>query len=455
MRNLALGFYSLAMWLAQPLLRAKLAQRAKQEPMYAQHMAERFGYYEAPASAAATAPAGQVWVHAVSLGETRAAAILIAQLRSSLPGMCLLLTHGTATGRAEGAKLLQVGDVQAWLPWDTQGAVQRFLDHFKPRIGIVMETEVWPNLCAQAQRSGVPLVLANARLNERSARSAQRMAWVARPAYAAFTQVWAQTPEDAQRLQTVGAQHVSVQGNVKYDAAIDAAMVQRGRAWRATGARPVILLASSRDAEEASFLEQIKANSLINIAQAAIEFVAPTVQDAKASQEARPPHPSVQWMIVPRHPQRFNEVAQLITQAGLSLSRRSEWGAQPTPADVWLGDTLGEMALYYGLADVALLGGSFAPLGGQNLIEAIAAGCPVVMGPHTFNFADAAQTAQQQGAAVRAADMGTAVQAAQSIVADSAWQTAMRRAGAQWLGNSRGATQRMARAVATLLPQLD
>jgi 3-deoxy-D-manno-octulosonic-acid transferase len=451
MRSLALGFYSLVMWLAQPLLRAKLAQRAKQEPMYAQHMAERFGYYEVSVSAVPTAPPGLVWVHAVSLGEARAAAILIAQLRDLLPGMRLLLTHGTATGRAEGAKLLQSGDVQAWLPWDTQGAVQRFLDHFKPRIGIVMETEVWPNLCAQAQRSGVPLVLANARLNERSARSAQRMAWIARPAYAAFSQVWAQTPEDAQRLQAVGAQQVSVQGNVKYDATLDAAMVQRGRAWRTASARPVVMLASSREGEEALFLEQIKAKTHINIAQAAIKFAAPMGQNANTLQATRLPDPGVQWIIVPRHPQRFDDVAQMITQAGFSLSRRSTWDAQPTPADVWLGDTLGEMALYYGLADVALLGGSFAPLGGQNLIESIAAGCPVVMGPHTFNFADAAQTAQAQGAAVREPHMAAAVQAAQAIVTDSAWHTAMRSAGQQWLGTSRGATGRMAQMLVKML----
>jgi 3-deoxy-D-manno-octulosonic-acid transferase len=451
MRGLALAFYSLVMWLAQPLLRAKLAQRAKQEPMYAQDMAERFGYYETPVSAVPTAPTGLVWVHAVSLGETRAAVILIAQLRDLLPGMRLLLTHGTATGRAEGAKLLQASDVQAWLPWDTQGAVQRFLEHFKPRIGIVMETEVWPNLCAKARRSGVPLVLANARLNERSTRSAQRMAWIARPAYAAFTQVWAQTPEDAVRLQAVGAQHVSVQGNVKYDATIDATMVQRGRAWRAAGACPVIMLASSRDGEEVLFLEQLKEQTLTNITQAAMEFAAPKVQDPNTPQAVMPPPPNVQWMIVPRHPQRFDEVAQLITQAGFSLSRRSEWGAQPTPADVWLGDTLGEMALYYGLADVALLGGSFAPLGGQNLIEAIAAGCPVVMGPHTFNFADAADTAQAQGAAVREPTMGAAVQAARAIVTDSAWHTVMRSAGEHWLSTSRGATQRMTHALVKML----
>jgi 3-deoxy-D-manno-octulosonic-acid transferase len=448
--NLALSLYSAAMWLAQPLLRAKLARRAKQEPSYGLHLAERFGRYGAPWPAAQSTEAGTVWIHAVSLGETRAAAILLAHLRSLLPGMRLLLTHSTATGREEGASLLQPGDVQAWLPWDTQGATQRFFNHFKPRIGIVMETEVWPNLCAQAQRSGVPLVLANARLNDSSQRSALRIAWLARPAYAAFMQVWAQTPDDALRLISVGAHGVSVQGNVKYDATPDAAQVQQGRAWRAVGERPVIVLASAREGEEAEFLEQITALALEQRARTATQFVA-SIDPSDATPTPSAYHSSVQWLVVPRHPQRFEAVAQAIIKAGFTLSRRSQWGTQPVVADIWLGDSLGEMALYYGLADVALLGGSFAPLGGQNLIEAIATGCPVVMGPHTFNFADAAQTAQAQGAAVREADMAAALRAARAVVADPAWRAAMRSAGAQWLAASRGAAQRMAGAVVEIL----
>jgi 3-deoxy-D-manno-octulosonic-acid transferase len=366
------------------------------------------------------------------LGETRATAILLAQLREALPGMRLLLTHSTATGREEGHKLLHSGDVQAWLPWDTRAATAQFFKHFQPRIGIVMETEVWPNLCAAAQRAGVPMVLANARLNDKSMRTAQRIAWLARPAYASFVQVWAQTEADAQRLKAVGAQSVGVQGNVKFDAAPTDALVQRGRAWRTTSGRPVVLLASSREGEESLFLEQIKALAQRNNAQAAMLSV-------------------VQWLIVPRHPQRFDEVAALITQAGLTLSRRSQWSDTPVPSDVWLGDSLSEMALYYGLSDCALLGGSFAPLGGQNLIEAIAAGCPIVMGPHTFNFADAATTAVEQGAALRVEDMQRGVEAALQLIADVAGREAMQHSGSQWLAGSRGAAQRMAQAVIRLV----
>ena len=436
--------YSLAMWCAQPILRAKLRRRAASEPMYAQHIAERFGNY----ATSSTTPVQQdwVWVHAVSLGETRAAAVLVAQLRLALPGMRLLLSHSTATGRAEGAKLLKPGDKQVWLPWDTQGATAQFMKHFQPRIGIVMETEVWPNLCAAAQSAGVALVLANARLNEKSMRAAQRIAWLARPAYASFAQVWAQTDADAQRLKAVGAHNVSVQGNVKFDAAPNHAQVQLGRAWRTALQHPVVMLASSREGEEALFLEHIKAIAQVFTAQPAINYV------------ARMSQPKVQWLIVPRHPQRFDEVAALITQAGFTVSRRSQWPQQdaanpPTPADVWLGDSLGEMGLYYGLADCALLGGSFAPLGGQNLIEAIAAGCPVVMGPHTFNFADAAATAQEQGAALRVSDMAQGVTSAVTLATQTAPLDVMRVAGEQWLSASRGAAQRMAQAVTRLLQQ--
>jgi 3-deoxy-D-manno-octulosonic-acid transferase len=459
MHSLLLAAYSTLMWLLQPVLRAKLARRAKAEPAYAQHMAERFGYYTQAAQLGQGTPV--VWVHAVSLGETRAAAILLAQLRSQLPGMRLLLTHSTATGRAEGAKLLQPGDKQVWLPWDTLGATQRFLRHFRPQIGILMETEIWPSLCAQAQRAGVPLVLANARLNVKSLRSAQRVAWLARPAYASLAQVWAQTEADAQRLATIGAQHISVQGNLKYDIALDAAQVAQGRAWRQATQRPVILLASSREGEEALFLQAISALQAVDPAQAAMQNIAS----------------SVQWMIVPRHPQRFDEVAALIVQAGFSMSRKSNWSMTTdtetaignatekstaltathvlapvaAPVQVWLGDSLGEMALYYSLSHSALLGGSFAPLGGQNLIEGIAAGCPIILGPHTFNFADAATSAVEQGAAVRVADMPSGLQAALQLTANAPQHTAMQHAGQHWLASSRGAAQRMAAEVVRVL----
>jgi 3-deoxy-D-manno-octulosonic-acid transferase len=315
---------------------------------------------------------------------------LIAALREQLPGVRLLLTHGTATGREQGQALLRPGDVQVWQPWDTPAATARFLTHFRPRLGVLMETEVWPNLLAQAQMHSVPVVLANARMSETSLRRALRLSALARPAYCALSAVLAQTEDDAQRLRLLGAPVRAVLGNLKFDATPDARQCALGQQARSALVRPVLMLASSREGEEALLLRAL----------------------------AGLPRPwPFELLIVARHPQRFSQVAELIESQGYAVSRRSQWGADisawPPPAgSVWLGDSLGEMALYCSLADLALLGGSFERLGGQNLIEAAACGCPVIMGPHTFNFSEAAEQARQEQAAARVDDMQQALQLA-------------------------------------------
>ncbi|MBP6599476.1 MAG: 3-deoxy-D-manno-octulosonic acid transferase [Giesbergeria sp.] len=443
MSGAALWLYSALTWAAQPLLRRKLRRRAVAEPGYGEHIAERFGHY-APSLDRADRAAPLVWIHAVSLGETRAAAILLTALRQQLPGMRLLLTHGTATGRAEGAKLLQPGDVQVWQPWDTRAAVARFLQRFRPAVGLLMETELWPNLVAGCRAHGVPLALVNARLSDTSQRQAQRLAWLARPAYAALAAVWAQTELDAQRLRSLGAPVQAVLGNLKFDLVPDAAPLAQGRAWRTHSARPVVLFASSREGEEALWLE----NALDLASKQPLDHTGRALEAIKSGVNQRQ---DVQWLIVPRHPQRFDEVAQLLEGAGLSVSRRSQWTDEPVAADVWLGDSLGEMALYYGLADVALLGGSFAPLGGQNLIEAAACACPVVLGPHTFNFAEAAELACAAGAAQRATDMAQGAALACALAQDGAALAAAQQRAAQFAQAHRGAAQATAVAVAGLL----
>jgi 3-deoxy-D-manno-octulosonic-acid transferase len=428
----------MVMWLAQPLLRHKLNQRALAEPEYGQHMEERLGYYDA-ATAQAAQGGGFVWVHAVSLGETRAAEVLIQQLRFQLPNMRLLLTHGTATGRIQGRGLLQQGDLQVWQPWDSVGAVRRFIAQFQPRIGLLIETEVWPTLTAECRRAGVPLCLVNARLNETSLRKALQLRWLSRPTYAALAAVWAQSQDDANRLQQLGAPVRGVFGNFKFDTQPDAAQLQRGQTLRKSSARPVLMFASSREGEEALLLRIFKEKwpiTPIDSAQAAIK------------EEATP----MQWLIVPRHPQRFDEVVAMFEAAGFSVSRRSQWTADtPLPADIWIGDSVGEMPMYFGMADAALLGGSFAPLGGQNLIEAAACACPVIMGPHVFNFAQAAQAAAEAGAAFAVPDIRSAVDAALGLLAAPA---ELAQARQQAIGLSRahaGAAKRTAEAVRTLL----
>ena len=407
--------YSLLVMGAQPFLRRKLRRRGVVEPGYLHAVGERFGQYATPAQP------GAVWIHAVSLGETRAAAVLVDHLRKLQPGVRILLTHGTATGRAEGERLLRDGDLQAWLPWDTPRAVRRFLNHFQPSVGVLMETEVWPNLVAQCNARGLPLVLANARLSDKSLTQARRLSRLSRPAYASLAAVWAQTEGDAQRLAQAGATVKGVFGNVKFDAEPDPAQLAQGRAWRAGMQAPVVMFASSREGEEADFFRILQAH--VSLAR------------------------SARWLVVPRHPQRFDEVAVLAAQHGFTVSRRSHWGAQPEAAEVWIGDSLGEMALYYGLADVALLGGSFAPLGGQNLIEAAACRCPIVMGPHTFNFSEAAQLAQAAGAALRVQTLEEGVLAAVALAADPARHADAAQAAQQFAAAHQGAANRTAQAV--------
>ena len=437
--RLALAAYGVVMRSLQPLLRRKLRRRGQQEPGYLVHMPQRHGSYEE----APPAP-GRVWVHAVSLGETRAAAILIETLRGMWPDMRLLLTHSTATGWAQGQSLLRTGDAQAWLPWDTPEATHRFVQHHRPRLGILMETEVWPLLVQACAHAQVPLVLANARLNEKSLHSGLRWSLLSRPAYRGLSAVLAQSPEDAERLQQLGAHVQAVLGNLKFDVpsqpdALALAQVWR-RQWQIQGQpRPVVMLASTREGEEALWLQALMADA-----------------DRLAAFRAV----GVLWLLVPRHPQRFDEVHALVAAQGLVVSRRSAWTpgwpaagdrAEKTEktekTEVWLGDSLGEMPVYFQSADMALLGGSFMPLGGQNLIEAAAFGCPVIMGLHTFNFAEAAQNAQAAGAAVRVGDMDAALDQVLAWLRRPAECANARQQGLQLVAQSRGAAMRYAQAI--------
>ena len=427
MSRIFLSIYSLLMWLAQPFLRRKLARRSLQEPGYSEAAQERFGHYSQPKEIQPEL----VWVHAVSLGETRTAALLVKALRAEYPGLRILLTNGTATGRAEGIGLLREGDIQVWQPWDSAAAVARFFDHFKPRIGLLMETEVWPNLVAAASARAVPLVLVNARMSDKSLQQALTISPLSYPAFGALAAVYAQTDDDARRFRQLGVEAAGVFGNLKFDARPDVDQQSVGKAWRQALGRPVVMFASSREGEEAGFFEQVAA--------ARGNSVAPI------------------FLVVPRHPQRFDEVEALAVQHGLQVSRRSTWAGGPAgdeaamKADVWLGDSLGEMALYYALGDVALLGGSFEPLGGQNLIEAAACGCPVVMGPHTFNFSEAADLAQAAGAARRVTDIAEAVRTSLALLARPNAHQAAVAASLAFAAGNRGATQKTLAALQPLL----
>jgi 3-deoxy-D-manno-octulosonic-acid transferase len=420
--RLARWAYGAVLRLLTPAYLLRLWRRGKAEPLYRHAVGQRLGLGYTP-----TEP-GRLWLHAVSLGETRAAAPLIDALRERQPGLRLLLTHSTATGCAAGRELLRDGDAQTWLPYDTPGAVRRFLRHWQPAAGVLMETEIWPTLQREADRAGVPMVLANARLSAKSLRQGERFAALMRPAARRLKLALAQSEADAQRLRQAGVAEVQVCGNLKYDLHPDAALLERGQRWRAQLARPVVLMAVSREGEEAALLAAW----------------------AQLPAAGRP-----LLVIVPRHPQRFDEVAAMVEAQGLRLARRSSWDDAPPQdalaAEVWLGDSMREMPLYYGVADVALLGGSFEKLGGQNLIEAAACGCPLLMGPHTFNFAEAAVLALEAGAAQRVADLHAAIAEGLALCADSARRQAMQQAAQDFAARRRGAAARMAATIAALL----
>jgi len=419
--TLARAAYSALLRLGTPLYLARLWWRGREEPAYRQHWDERLG-----GGAVVAGKTGALWLHAVSLGETRAATALVDALRKDVPGLRLLLTHGTATGREAGKALLREGDTQVWLPYDTPGATRRFLRRHRPRLGVLMETEIWPGLLHQARRAGIPVVLANARLSEKSERKGERFKSLLEPAVQGLALVLAQTDADAGRLIRAGATNVRVSGNLKFDVTPNPRLMARGLEWRQTLARPVVLAASTREGEEPPLLQ----------AWAAL------------------PAPRPLLLLVPRHPQRFDAVAGMVPAQGLQLVRRSSFGDLPPAgagsADVWLGDSLGEMPLYYASADVALLGGSFAPLGGQNLIEAAACGCPVVMGPHTFNFAEAAELSLGAGAAIRVDDLEAGIRRAVALASDPARNQWVHRAFA-FSAAHRGAAQRMAGEIVALM----
>ena len=411
-QRLALAAYTFALRLLLPAILLRYWLRGRKEPGYRIAMRERLGLVP-------QVEPGAVWLHAVSLGETRAATALVEALRQRRPQMRLLLTHGTATGREAGKALLRAGDRQSWLPLDTPGAVRRFLLRTRPAVGVLMETEIWPNLLHGAARQGVPMVLANARLSERSARRGERFAALMRPAAAAVAEVLAQTQDDAGRLRAAGARSVVLAGNLKFDVRPAPALLERGRRWHAAIGRPVLLAAITREGEEALLMREW----------------------------AGVPGPRPFLIVVPRHPQRFDAVEALLAAAGLRVARRSAWGDTPPDealeADAWLGDSLGEMPQYYASADVALLGGSFMPLGGHNLIEAAACGCPIVTGPSTFNFAEAARQATLAGAAWQEPDMAHALRRALEIIGGDERELASARALA-FASTHKGAADRMA-----------
>jgi 3-deoxy-D-manno-octulosonic-acid transferase len=404
------SLYRLAWLLALPVLPVRLFLRGLKEPGYFHHWAERFGGGQ-------VVPNHPAWIHAVSVGEMQAAAPLVLALQSHYPEIPILLTCMTATGREAAHRLYGEAVPVRYLPYDFPWAVNRFLQRNRPCLGVLMETEIWPTLVSICYADRIPMYLANARLSEKSAQGYGRLPELMRDTLGKFSAVAAQYENDAKRLQSLGAENVRVTGSLKFDLHPPQTQIDQGRLWRQIWGteRPVLLAASTREGEEELILKAFAA------------------------------HAPVAWLLVlvPRHPQRFDEVAALIAKAGLRYQRRSQTTRTSVDTHVLLGDSMGEMISYYAACDVAFIGGSLLPYGGQNLIEATACGVPVLMGPHTHNFARIAEMAEAHGAAQRVADADELIAAARGLLQGRQEREAMSQDALRFAEAHRGATEKV------------
>ncbi len=438
-------FYTSTLRLASPLLLWWLQRRARKAGgQWDIRGAERFGRYPANASPVPENDdddgyaetvfgfARPVWVHAVSLGETRAAQPLVQALLDQ--GLPVLLTHFTETGRSIGAKLftqaINTGRLcQAWMPYDFPEAVQGFLDYWKPRCCVLIEREIWPNMVAESKKQKIPVIVASARFSPSSLRRGQLLGSVLRKALVSIDLILTQTHADAARLAEIGVRRTQVVGNLKFDLRISPEQSHMGQVARRHIGRQTIVIASTREGEDEAFV-----SAMADIKKTYGERMD---ESGKALMPL--------FVLVPRHPQRFEHVAELLQAHRLDFCRRTDIPTdhQLRTVDVMLGDTVGEMFFFYGLSDLAIVAGSFAELGGQNHIEASALGLPVIVGPHTRNFQQSVEDALTEGAARRAQTPAEALQLALKILQNPEQRLGMSKSAKEWLALHEGATDRI------------
>ncbi|SDS66142.1 3-deoxy-D-manno-octulosonic-acid transferase [Halopseudomonas litoralis] len=413
--------YSLIFTLCLPLILARLLYRAWRAPAYARRWRERFAL-------SGDLRAGGIWVHAVSVGESIAAAPMVRELRKRHPELPVTITCMTPTGSEQIRKLFGDEVGHAYLPYDLPWLQRRLIRRLRPRISIIMETELWPNLVAECGRAGVPVVLANARLSERSARGYQRVSGLVRPMFAALDWVAAQTAAEAERFLMLGVRQtaLTVTGSIKFDLKPGAELLATAAQWRAQwGERPVWIAASTHSGEDEVVLA--------------------------AHRQVLQQHPDALLILVPRHPERFDAVARQIEGAGLSMVRRSA-GNMPTSSDlVLLGDTMGELMQFYACADVAFVGGSLIPGGGHNYLEPAALGLPVLSGPHRFNFAEISELLERAGALVEVADAQGMAEQVNGWLSDRPSARVAGEAGRVVVEANQGALERLLQGIARRL----
>ncbi len=421
--------YTLLIYCAAPFATALVLWRGLRDRSYWQALSERFGWGR-PMSSAPT-----IWLHAVSLGEMSAAAPLALALRSRYPETPLVLTTATPTGRARARGLFGEGVDVRFLPYDTPGAVARFLDRIRPRLAVIMETELWPNLFKECEHRGVPLVLASARLSAKSVSRYRRLGSLFRGIFSATSLIAAQTPKDAERFLAIGAQsgRTHVIGNIKFDMELSAGAADRGRALRASfGARPTWIAGSTHAGEE----EQVLAAH----------------EELRSGRAGGAGRADALLLLVPRHPDRFRAVAELLRGRGLAFTTRSSGIPPDAATPVLLVDSVGELAALYASADVAFVGGSLVPIGGHNLLEPAALGVPVLTGPHHSNSQDVARLLLRQGAALQVNDARELAAVLERLMADPAERRRIGAVGRHIVESNRGSVARLLDLIEPLLP---
>jgi 3-deoxy-D-manno-octulosonic-acid transferase len=411
--------YTLLVYCAVPLALVRLLWRSRRAPAYRERWRERLGGYDLRPRPA------DVWIHAVSVGEVQAAQPLIRHLLARESNQGILVTTTTPTGAARVAALFGERVQHVYTPLDLPPVMRRFLRLVRPRLVLVMETEIWPNMLAACRRGAIPVMLVNARLSARSARGYVRLGRFTTETMRQFSLIAAQTSEDAARFRSLGVPsgRVEVTGSIKFDlqlpaSLLDSAEVMR-RAWGTN--RPVWVAGSTHEGEDELMLA--------------------------VHRRVREVLPSALLVLVPRHPERFDRVAALVSRAGLGLVRRSAGGGCADDCAVYLGDTMGELPMLLAAGDVAFIGGSFVPVGGHNLLEAAALGVPVVVGPQVFNFAEITRLLVAEEGAVQVADADALSNILTEWLGDAAERARVGENGRRFVERNRGALARLIAAI--------
>lgn len=416
--------YTFLLRLLLPLALLRLYWRSLKSPAYRRRVRERLAL--GPAG-----PATQIWIHAVSVGEVQAAEPLIRRLIEHDPPLSVLVTTTTPTGAERLHERLGDSVAHRHTPYDLPGILDRFLSRTTPALLIVMETEIWPNTLAACAERGIPVILANARLSERSAQGYRRLARLTRETLQGFDLIAAQAEPDARRFIALGAdpERVQVTGSIKFDLRQPASLLDQAEAMRRVwgGQRPVWVAASTHEGEDGPILA--------------------------AHQRIRAVLPEALLVLVPRHPERFDRVAELVKRQGLTLARRSRLEPCTPSTAVFLGDTMGELPVFLAAADAAFMGGSLVPTGGHNLLEAAASGVPVAIGPHHFNFAAITQLLCAEEGALEIADTEALARLMISWLSDATERARIGENGRRVVEANRGALDRLMTLIETRLPK--